>query len=224
MTLLEWTKDLLKNGVELWSDEALITAKNGSVVKRDVKVLRAVCLGIISSNNAEEWYRLCRLNCPAGTVIEPYYESTWKELFEDTTALVRNELTKCLLKERAAKSAQTLLNILSRRDKEHWAEDKGKVTATVSDKEGKTIEGSKRKKVVSAILKLNIPIGQKLFLIVAKGYSLKDGDIPGMSAERAKKALLSYLLSLKLPKEERAELAKLCGFDVKNGKIVLKSA
>lgn len=139
MTLLEWTKDILKNGVELWSDDAFITAKNGSVVKRDVKVLRAVCLGIISSNNAEEWYRLCRLNCPAGTVIEPYYESTWKELFEDTTALVRNELTKCLLKERAAKSAQTLLNILSRRDKEHWSEDKGKVTATVSDKEGKTI-------------------------------------------------------------------------------------
>lgn len=139
MTLIEWTKDLLKNGVELWSDEALITAKNGSVVKRDVKVLRAVCLGIISSNTAEEWYRLCRLNCPAGTVIEPYYESTWKELFEDTTALVRNELTKCLLKERAAKSAQILLGILSRRDKEHWAEDKGKVTATVSDKEGKTI-------------------------------------------------------------------------------------
>ena len=122
MTLIEWTKDLLKNGVELWSDEAIITAKNGSVVKRDVKVLRAVCLGIISSNTAEEWYRLCRLNCPAGTVIEPYYESTWKELFEDTTSLVRNELTKCLLKERAAKSAQTLLNILSRRDKEHWAE------------------------------------------------------------------------------------------------------
>lgn len=122
MTLLEWTKDLLKNGVELWSDEALITAKNGSIVKRDVKVLRAVCLGIISSNNAEEWYRLCRLNCPTGTVIEPYYESTWKELFEDTTALVRNELTKCLLKERAAKSAQILLGILSRRDKDHWAE------------------------------------------------------------------------------------------------------
>ena len=140
MTLLEWTKDILKNGVELWSDEAFITAKNGSVVKRDVKVLRAVCLGIISSNNAEEWYRLCRLNCPAGTVIEPYYESTWKELFEDTTALVRNELTKCLLKERAAKSAQTLLNILSRRDKEHWSEDKGKsITAEAKDTEGKSI-------------------------------------------------------------------------------------
>lgn len=140
MTLLEWTKDLLKNGVELWSDEALITAKNGSIVKRDVKVLRAVCLGIISSNNAEEWYRLCRLNCPAGTVIEPYYESTWKELFEDTTALVRNELTKCLLKERSAKSASTLLSILSRRDKEHWAEDKGKsFTAEAKDTEGKSI-------------------------------------------------------------------------------------
>lgn len=122
MTLLEWVKKELEHGVELFSDDKIITAKNGSIIKRNTKTLRELCLGIISTSNAEEWYRICRLNAAVGTVIEPYIPSVWEELYNDTTALVRNELTKCLLKERAAKSAQTLLGILSRRDKEHWAE------------------------------------------------------------------------------------------------------
>lgn len=120
MTLIEWVKDALKDGVELWNDEKIVS-QNGATCKRNTKRLREICLGIISSNNAEEWYRICRLNSPVGTVIEPYND-TWVELFNDVTALVRNDLTKCLLKERAAKSASTLLGILQRRDKDHWSE------------------------------------------------------------------------------------------------------
>lgn len=122
MTLLDWTKDTLKDGVEIWNDEKLMTNAQGVMIKRDTKRLREICLGIISSNNAEEWYRICRLNSPVGTVIEPFDAASWTELFNDVTALVRNDLTKCLLKERAAKSAQTLLNILQKRDKDHWAD------------------------------------------------------------------------------------------------------
>lgn len=122
MTLLEWTKDLLKGGVELFADEKEIQSKNGAVLNRDCRKLREVSLGVISTSNAEEWYRICRLNCPVGIVIEPYYESIWTDLFNDTTALVRNALTKSLVDERSAKSASTLLSILSRRDKDHWAE------------------------------------------------------------------------------------------------------
>lgn len=121
MTLIEWVKDVLKDGVELWNDEKIVS-QNGATCKRNTKRLREICLGVISSNNAEEWYRICRLNSPVGTVIEPYDETVWLELFNDVTALVRNDLTKCLLKERAAKSASTLLGILQRRDKEHWSE------------------------------------------------------------------------------------------------------
>lgn len=124
MTLLEWTKDTLKDGVELWSEERIIVNDKGVSVKRNTRRLREICLGIISSNDAAEWYRICRLNCPAGTVIEDFDESKWTELFADTLALVRSELTKCLLKERAAKSAKTLLDILTKRDKEHWADTK----------------------------------------------------------------------------------------------------
>ena len=93
------------------------------------------------------------------------------------------------------------------------------------DKNGNTVSGSKRKKVLAAIKKLNIPAQQKLLLLCAKGYSIQDGDIKGYSAEKAKKYLLNYLLHLtSLTKEQKAELAVLCGFEVKNGKIVQKTS
>ena len=138
MNVIEWTKDALKDGVELWNDEKIIINAQGVAIKRDTKRLREICLGIISSNNAEDWYRICRLNAPVGTVVEAYesWPEEWEELFADVTALVRNELTKCLLKERAAKSASTLLSILQKRDKDHWADNTGKKEVAVKSGNG----------------------------------------------------------------------------------------
>lgn len=135
MNLIDWVRDTLKDGVEIWNDEKIIINAQGVAIKRDTKRLREICLGIISSNNAEEWYRICRLNSPVGTVIEPY-DDRWIEMFDDTTALVRNELTKSLLKERAAKSASTLLSILAKRDKDHWSDDKAKKEVAVKSGNG----------------------------------------------------------------------------------------
>lgn len=93
-----------------------------------------------------------------------------------------------------------------------------------TDKLGNTISGSKRAKVVAAINQLDVSNEQKLLLICAKGYALKDGDLRGLSAERAKKLLLRYILRMgKLNKQQKAELAALCGFEVKNGRIMLKT-
>lgn len=142
MNLYDWVKDALKDGVELWSDDKLVTNAQGVTIKRDTRRLREICLGVISSNTAEEWYRICRLNAPVGTVITPYID-VWEDLFNDTTALVRNELTKCLLKERAAKSAQTLLNILQKRDKDHWS-DNPKTTQIKAEGQGINLEFSIR--------------------------------------------------------------------------------
>ena len=103
-------------------------------IKRDVTRLRDMSLGLVSSSNAEEWYRICRLSCPAGTIIE-HYDDTWVELFNDNVALVRNELTKMLLRERANKSAKTLFDILERRDKFHWAKDDTKTATATINKE-----------------------------------------------------------------------------------------
>ena len=93
------------------------------------------------------------------------------------------------------------------------------------DEDGKTISGSKRKKVITAINSLGLSREKKLLLIRAKGYSIQDGDVRGLSASSAKKVLLRYILSLKVSKVEKARLAELCGFEVtKNGRIVTKNA
>ncbi|MBE6547932.1 MAG: hypothetical protein E7667_03515 [Ruminococcaceae bacterium] len=93
------------------------------------------------------------------------------------------------------------------------------------DPSGKTVAGSKRRKVLLAINSLGLTREKKLLLICAKGYGIQDGDIRGLSAANAKRVLLKYILSLKISKDEKARLATMCGFEVnENGRIVAKSA
>ena len=124
MKLIEYIKNIFKNGPELWSDEKFMTNDKGVSIRRDTKRLRDCSLGLISSNSAEEWYRICRLNCEPGTIIEEYKEEEWTGLYNDMLSLVRNELTKSLLEERQSKGAKTLLEILARRDNQHWDNEK----------------------------------------------------------------------------------------------------
>ncbi len=92
------------------------------------------------------------------------------------------------------------------------------------DKNGKPVSGSKRKKVISAINSIGVSTEQKLLLICASGYALQDNDISRVSAESAKKRLLKYILNLKgATKEDKVALAEMCGFEVKNGRIVTKT-
>jgi hypothetical protein len=88
------------------------------------------------------------------------------------------------------------------------------------DKDGNAIAGSKRAKTVAAITAMNISKAEKVLLIYAKGYSYKDGDVSGMTETDAKKLLLKYILSLKVTSVRKAEIATLCGFTVKNGRIL----
>lgn len=123
MKLTEWVNDLFKNGPELWSDEKVMVNDKGIVVRRDTKRLRDCSLGLVSVSGPEEWYRICRLNCPPGTIIENYKEEEWTGLYQDMLSLVRNELTKALLTERGNKSAKVLLDILERRSKNEWGKE-----------------------------------------------------------------------------------------------------
>lgn len=132
MTLLEWVKDIFKNNdVELFNDEKTIV-KNGMTIYRNVKNVHDLSLGIITANDAAEWYRCCRLHCPVGTIIEDFDPSVWNDLFDDVSSLVRNALVKTLLKERFAKSAKTLLDLMERRDKAHFAKEDQKISAKVT--------------------------------------------------------------------------------------------
>lgn len=129
MKLLDYVKDQFKNGPELFRDEITI-AKDNAIVKRNTQRLRRMSLGLISCNNSNEWYNLCRQVCEPGTIIEDFTDE-WTYLFNDYTILVRNQLTLQLLQERREKSAKTLLDILSRRDKEHWADEKTTKSAEI---------------------------------------------------------------------------------------------
>jgi hypothetical protein len=91
-----------------------------------------------------------------------------------------------------------------------------------TDKKGNVIEGSKRKKIAKYINSLDIPMEQKILLFAAKGYTVKDGDFLGVTAKSAKTILQRYIVKSKLTKAQKEELAKACGFTVKNGVIVNK--
>lgn len=123
MKLYDYVKTIFENGVELFSDQQIYTNDKGVTLTRDTRRLREMSLGLISSNNAIEWYNICRLNCVPGTIIEPY-EDKWDMLYQDMLILARNCLLKALLSERDKSSAKTLLTILERRDAAKWSQNK----------------------------------------------------------------------------------------------------
>lgn len=92
------------------------------------------------------------------------------------------------------------------------------------DKDGKTVQNSKKKKVLQYLLKLNLTDAQRLLLLYYSGYTVKDGEYRGWTAERARTVLLRYILNVKnITAKEKAAIAEMCGFQVKNGKIVASS-
>jgi hypothetical protein len=101
------------------------------------------------------------------------------------------------------------------------------LTAGISsdvDKNGETVDGSRRAKVISAIRSMNLGREKTLLLISLAGYSLQDGDIRGMKAKSEKVMLLQYIM--KMPgysSAQKAQLAKACGFEVRNGRVMMSS-
>lgn len=134
MTLYDWTVDLFKNGVELFSNEQIIV-KNNTTIRRDCTKLKKCSIGIISANDARAWYDVCRLNCDVGTIIEDYDETKWNKLYNDVSTLVKLALTECLIKERQAKSAKVLLDILERRSRTEWQKETKTTTVDINNKE-----------------------------------------------------------------------------------------
>lgn len=125
MNIKDFVENELKNGyVELFSDQKIIIGKKGATITRNTTKLRQISLGAISSNDAKEWYLVCRLNAPVGTILEDYDETYWENKYNEVVSLCRLELTKALLQERNMKSAKVLLDILTKRDKEHWGDNK----------------------------------------------------------------------------------------------------
>lgn len=105
-------QDYLNNNFKHITLDTLIKNPNGSIITVP-QVNVDLTIGIISTNNKEEFAKLAFHYAPAGTIIEPL-DDDW---YETRVLLVRNLLTEKLLKDQRAKH---YLDILSRRDKEHW--------------------------------------------------------------------------------------------------------
>lgn len=92
------------------------------------------------------------------------------------------------------------------------------------DKSGKTVQGSKKKKVMRYLMSQQMTDVERLLILYSLGYTLSDGEYRDWSAKNAKKRLLRFILSKgNATAEEKAYLAQICGFTVKNGKIVASS-
>lgn len=107
-------QDFLNNNFKHITLDTMIKNPNGSIITVP-QVNVDLTIGIISTNNKEEFAKLAFHYAPAGTIIEPL-DDDW---YETRVLLVRNLLTSKLLKDQRARH---YLDILARRDKDHWVD------------------------------------------------------------------------------------------------------
>lgn len=123
MTLSEWLKN---NFVHVTLSEQV-----GTLIVKKYNV--DLTIGLISTNNKEEFAKLAFTYVPVGTIIDTIDD----EWYETKLLQVRNLLTSMTLLNGSNKFADRLLEILSRRDKEHWSKEGKQVK--VEQKEDKTL-------------------------------------------------------------------------------------
>ena len=123
MTRSEW---LAKNFTHVTFDECV-----GNL--RVPKINVDLTYGLISTESKEEFSRLVFHLMPPGTVVDEIPD----EFYEGKILLLRNMLTKMLMEEPNHKMADRYLNILERRDKNHWSKESKQLK--VEQKEDKNL-------------------------------------------------------------------------------------
>ena len=123
MTRSEW---LAKNFTHVTFDECV---GNLRVPKMNVDLT----YGLISTESKEEFSKLVFHLMPSGTVVDEIPD----EFYEGKILLLRNMLTKMLMEEPNHKMADRYLNILERRDKNHWSKESKQLK--VEQKEDKNL-------------------------------------------------------------------------------------
>ena len=109
MTRSEW---LAKNFTHVTFDECV-----GNL--RVPKINVDLTYGLISTESEEEFSKLVFHLMPSGTVVDEIPD----EFYEGKILLLRNMLTRMLMEEPNHKMADRYLNILERRDKNHWSKE-----------------------------------------------------------------------------------------------------
>lgn len=132
-TLNEWVQERFRN-IELSEEPITRTVlKNGAPVKithTPSKTEVELSLGLLSTDNLEDWTRIVFHLAPTGIIVDRIDEN----FYRDMLLLLRKELTRLLLDSRTKVTAEKFLNILERRDKERWhVNDKKETTVAVKD-------------------------------------------------------------------------------------------
>lgn len=109
MTRNEWIK---QNFTHVTFDE---TVGNLRVPKINVELT----YGLLSTEDYNEFQKLVFHLMPAGTVVD----NIDQEFYEGKVLLLRNMLTRMLMEEPNNKMAERYLNVLERRDKNHWGKE-----------------------------------------------------------------------------------------------------
>lgn len=89
--------------------------------------------GLLSTETKEEFKKLVFHLAPVGIIVDDISD----EFYEGKILLVRNMLTKMLMEEPNHKLADRFLNILERRDKNHWGKEQKQLK--VEQKEDKNL-------------------------------------------------------------------------------------
>lgn len=110
MTINEWLNQNFKH-ITLYD-----TIAKDNIILKVPEINSELTVGLISTNNKEEFAKLVFNYLPLGTIIEPI-DSDW---YECKLLAVRNMLTKRLLTDNKARH---FLDILERRDKERWSKE-----------------------------------------------------------------------------------------------------
>ena len=110
MYLSEFLKDNFKR-IQFFDSVEIV---NGVTVKNTLN--RNLTLGLLSTNNKDEFRDLAFHFAPAGYIKNDIEDS----YYNDKILLLRNELTKLLFDEKNRALAEKYLKILEKRDKEHW--------------------------------------------------------------------------------------------------------
>lgn len=108
---------------------------NGKMTVTIPEVNIDLTIGIISTSDKREFSKLVFHLSPVGIIVDEIPD----EYYEGQLLLVRNYLTKLLVRSPNSKVAEKYLNILERRDRAHWGRE-SKMTASVSDSEGKSLQ------------------------------------------------------------------------------------
>lgn len=96
-----------------------IINKNGTILTVP-EINIKLTVGVLTTNSKEEFEKLCFHLAPVGTIIEPLED----DYYEGQLLLARNYLNvRAISNDRETKR---LLEILERRDKEHWSKESSK--------------------------------------------------------------------------------------------------